>query len=128
MLEGREGKIYRASVKDCRVCPLHAKCLKSKKDVSKIINGGSLRITESNDIGSLTGELRKKLNTPEYQDQYAYRIQIIEPVFANITYCKRLDRFTLRGKEKVNAQWQLYCIMHNLGKCLKGYNMKKGYA
>jgi transposase len=128
MLDGREGKIYRASVKDCRVCPLHAKCLKSKKDVSKITNGRSLRITESNDIGSLTGELRKKMNTPEYQDQYAYRIQIIEPVFANITYCKRLDRFTLRGKEKVNAQWQLYCIMHKPGKCLKRYNMKKGYA
>jgi hypothetical protein len=27
-----------------------------------------------------------------------------------------LDRFTLRGKLKVNAQWLLYCIVHNLTK------------
>jgi IS5 family transposase len=126
--EGYEGRSYRASMKDCRICPLNTKCLKSKKDISKIDKGRSLRITESNSVGSLSRRLRKKLDTREYQDQYAYRIQIIEPVFSNIAYCKGLDRFSLRGKEKVNGQWQLYCIMHNLGKCLKGYNIKKGYA
>jgi hypothetical protein len=82
----------------------------------------------SNDTGSLCVALREKLNGVEYQDRYAYRMQIIEPVFANITYCKRLDRFTLRGKNKVNGQWQLYCMVHNLGKCLKGYNKNGGYA
>jgi transposase len=46
----------------------------------------------------------------------------------NLKACKGLDRFTLRGKKKVNSQWQLYCIMHNLGKCLKGYNIREGYA
>lgn len=25
-----------------------------------------------------------------------------------------LERFTLRGKQKVDAQWKLYCIVHNL--------------
>ena len=126
--EGYEGKSYRAGMKDCRVCPLNTKCLKSKKEISKIDRGRSLLISESNSVGSLSRGLRKKPDTQEYQDQYAYRIQIIEPVFSNITYCKGLDRFSLRGKEKVNGQWQLYCIMHNLGKCLKGYNIKKGYA
>jgi hypothetical protein len=128
VLEGHEGRAYRASVTDCRACPLHAECLKSKRDISAIDKGRSLRITESNDVGSLSVELRRKLNTEEYHDRYAHRIQIIEPVFANIVYCKGLNRFTLRGREKVNGQWQLYCIVHNLGKCLKGYNMKKGYA
>jgi hypothetical protein len=28
----------------------------------------------------------------------------------------------------VNGQWQLYCIVHNLGKCLGRYNKKKNYA
>jgi hypothetical protein len=27
-----------------------------------------------------------------------------------------LDRFTLRGKRKVNAQWNLFCIIHNMKK------------
>jgi IS5 family transposase len=37
-------------------------------------------------------------------------------VFANIRYLKRLDRFTLRSKVKVNIQWLLYCMVHNIGK------------
>jgi len=27
---------------------------------------------------------------------------------------KRLDRFTLRGQRKVDTQWQLYCLVHNI--------------
>ncbi len=27
-----------------------------------------------------------------------------------------LDRFTLRGKAKVNIQWLLFGLVHNLGK------------
>jgi hypothetical protein len=126
--EGYKGKSYRASMKDCRICPLNLKCLKSGKDLSKIDKGRSLLISESNSVGSLSSKKKKKLNSQEYQDQYAYRIQIIEPVFSNITYCKKLDRFTLRGKDKVNSQWQLYCMVHNLGKCLKEYNKREGYA
>jgi len=38
------------------------------------------------------------------------------PVFANLRHNKRLDRFTLRGRTKVNAQWQLYCLVHNIEK------------
>jgi len=36
-----------------------------------------------------------------------------------------MDRFTLRGKGKVNIQWLLYCIVHNIEKLIgQGY----GYA
>ena len=126
--EGDEGMVYQASIKDCRNCSLNTKCLKTRREISKLDKGRSLFITKSNSPGSLSAALRKKLNTQEYQDQYAYRIQIIEPVFSNITYCKKLDRFSLRGTKKVNGQWLLYCMVHNLGKCLKGYNKEKGYA
>ncbi len=37
-------------------------------------------------------------------------------MFANIKYGKGLNRFTLRGKIKVNIQWTLYCRVHNIGK------------
>jgi hypothetical protein len=36
--------------------------------------------------------------------------------FANITRTRGLDRFTLRGRRKVNTQWRLYCMVHNIGK------------
>ncbi|MHB9293159.1 hypothetical protein Holit_02279 [Hollandina sp. SP2] len=47
------------------------------------------------------------MNKEAYQERYSRRIQIIEPVFADIAYCKGVNRFGLRGKEKVNGQWQL---------------------
>jgi Transposase DDE domain len=37
-------------------------------------------------------------------------------VFGNLRHNKQLNRFTLRGKRKVNAQWHLYCLVHNIGK------------
>ncbi|WP_019915356.1 transposase [Methyloversatilis discipulorum] len=29
---------------------------------------------------------------------------------------KRLTRFTLRGRGKVDGQWKLYCVVHNIEK------------
>ena len=49
---------------------------------------------------------------------YPQRLAIVEPVFANIRINKRLDRFTLRGKIKVNIQWLMYCLVHNIEKIL----------
>jgi len=125
-ISGRECKLYKADAGDCGVCPLKEKCVKSKKKSRK--SGRSLSVTENNSPGGIIHEHLKNLNTVEWQDKYARRMQIIEPVFANISFCKGLNRFSLRGQEKVNGQWLLYCIVHNLGKCLKGYNKGKGYA
>jgi hypothetical protein len=40
----------------------------------------------------------------------------VEPVFGNLRYNKGLDRFTLRGQRKVDTQWKLYCLVHNIEK------------
>jgi transposase len=98
--ECSRGKTYRASVTDCRLCQCSEKCMGHKKKPPKRPRGRALLITESNEHGSCCQSMREKLNKQEYQDRYAYRIQIIEPVFANIACCKGLDRFTLRGKSK----------------------------
>jgi hypothetical protein len=58
--------------------------------------------------GKVESELGRKI--------YPQRFAVAEPVFANIRTHKRLDRFTLRGKTKVNIQWLLYCMVHNLEK------------
>lgn len=44
------------------------------------------------------------------------RMGIVEPVFANVRHMMGLDRFTLRGKAKVNIQWLLYAVVHNIHK------------
>jgi hypothetical protein len=46
----------------------------------------------------------------------AGRLAIVEPVFAYICVQKRLNRFTLRTKSKVDVQWRLFALVHNIGK------------
>lgn len=130
MLRVGEGAVYQASLTDCKVCPHFSRCMWTKKEQCQIVQGRKLLITERNDPSSesLCNNMREKMNTEECQARYAQRIQIIEPVFANIRYCKGLNRFMLRGKEKVNGQWRLYCIVHNLGKCLNEYNERRESA
>ena len=47
---------------------------------------------------------------------YSQRIGTVEPVFGNLRHNKRLARLNLRGREKVNTQWHLYCMVHNIEK------------
>jgi hypothetical protein len=115
-------KIYQASLADCKICPGFSRCMWTKKKGNEINQGRKILAAENGTNGSLCRAMRKKLQAEEYQEKYSRRIQIVEPVFANIGYCKGLNRFMHRGKKKVNGQWLLYCIVHNLGKCLNGYN------
>ena len=65
---------------------------------------------------SISKRMRDKIDTKQGREKYERRLAIVEPVFANIRARKRLDRFTLRSKIKVNIQWMLYCAVHNLEK------------
>ncbi|OFZ68723.1 MAG: hypothetical protein A2Z01_07790, partial [Betaproteobacteria bacterium RBG_16_58_11] len=54
-------------------------------------------------------------------------VSTVEPVFGNLRGNKRLHCFTLRGKTKVDGQWKLYCMMHNIVKLAKhGYARLSG--
>jgi hypothetical protein len=59
-----------------------------------------------------------KIDTPAAREISGQRLASVEPVFGNLRSQKRLDHFTLPGKSKVNIQWMLYCIVHNLEKLL----------
>ena len=58
----------------------------------------------------------EKNDTQKGRSIYPQRIAIVEPVFANIRVHKGMDKFSLRGKIKVNIQWLLYCMVHNIEK------------
>lgn len=63
--------------------------------------------------------MRRKLDSDRGRYIYSRRIGTVEPVFGNLTANKRLKRFTLRGKRKVNAQWLMWCMVHNIEKIQK---------
>ena len=65
---------------------------------------------------SYTDRMRQRLDTPAGRAQYGARFATVEPVFGNLRANKRLDRFTLRGRAKVDGQWKLYCLVHNIEK------------
>ena len=60
--------------------------------------------------------MRKLIDSLEGRDLYSKRMKIIEPVFSNMTYCKGMNRGTLRGKIKTGIQWLWYCTAYNIGK------------
>jgi len=110
----REGLVYRvyiAEEKDCQRCTLKLKCLTGRGAKRKY-----LWVPIAVQLSNLSRKMAGKTDTEKGRKIYPRRIAIAEPVFANIRTHKRLDRFTLRGKVKVNIQWLLYCIVHNIGK------------
>lgn len=48
------------------------------------------------------GRMKRKIDSTAGRALYSMRVAIAEPPFANICHIMGLDRFTLRGKEKVN--------------------------
>jgi len=60
--------------------------------------------------------MRKIIDSEKGKALYSQRMHTIEPVFGNICSNKRLNRLSLRGEAKVSAQWQLYCLVHNVEK------------
>jgi hypothetical protein len=68
--------------------------------------------------GNLTKALAAKVDSEEGRRIYPQRLAVVEPVFANIEIHKGMNRFTLRSEIKVNIQWMLYCMIHNIGKIL----------
>jgi len=110
MAYGQERLRYVADQEDCGRCDFRARCLRKK------VRRRNLLVPLGGVPRNLLREMAKKVDTERGRGIYHQRIGIAEPVFANIRAVKGLDRFTLRGKIKVNIQWMLYCLVHNIGK------------
>ena len=63
---------------------------------------------------SFIDQVRRKLRTKKGQLIYGLRKQLPEPVFGQMKRGRGLTQFLLRGREKVDAEWSLWCITHNL--------------
>src|SRR5215510_5404767 len=118
---GTKGKQYRSLKSVCSVCPLKAECINRKPGKSEF---RALFIAEQKYEENLSEKMRHKIDDPAYREIYSRRMQIIEPVFSNMVSCKGMNRFTLRTQKKVNIQWLLYTIVHNMWKCIKPLGLK----
>jgi transposase len=103
--------VYHARPEDCADCPVRAKCL-SKPTASRRYLSVQVDQPEPN----VLDEMKAKIDSPQGKEIYARRLGIVEPVFANICVHKHMNRFTLRSKSKVDVQWRLFALVHNIGK------------
>jgi hypothetical protein len=60
--------------------------------------------------------MKQAIDSERGRALYGRRFATVEPVFGNLRHNKRLNRFTLRGQKKVDGQWKLYCLVHNIEK------------
>lgn len=103
--------IYHARQEDCACCPVKSQCLRKPDTPFRYL---SVRVEDQ--TPNLIDQMKAKIDTPQGKHIYARRLAIVEPVFANICVQKRLDRFTLRTKSKLDVQWRLFALVHNIGK------------
>jgi hypothetical protein len=116
-----EGKGYRAisymaKKTDCRVCELRAKCLRRPHTVARQV---TIFHGRADGEKSYTQRMIERFDTALGRFLYSRRLGIVEPVFANICHVRGLDRFTLRGRAKVDIQWKLFNMVHNIAKIMR---------
>jgi len=106
---------FEGAQRDCLPCSHRARCLrtpeKTKARQVAFFQGKAATTPDSH-----TDRMKKRIDSPAGRARYGERFATVEPVFGNLRYNKGLDRFTLRGRKKVDAQWKLFCLVHNIEK------------
>ena len=112
---GYQGPQYKAKISDCRACGLRTRCLRNPKVRARTVAKFTHRLVEG-EQESFSHRMIRKIDTELGRYLYSMRMGIVEPVFANLCHMLGLDRFTLRGRTKVNVQWRLFALVHNIHK------------
>ena len=106
---------YQGAKRDCVPCEQRAQCLRTPAHTLvrqvAFFHGADPAAPPTH-----TARMKVRIDSPEGRAQYAERFGTVEPVFGNLRHNKGLDRFTLRGRAKVDGQWKLFCLVQNIEK------------
>lgn len=113
---------FQGRKRDCLACALRERCLRKPATTAvrsvMFFRGKTAPLPETH-----TARMKRRIDSPEGRTRYSRRFGTVEPVFGNLCYNKGLARFTLRGGAKVDGQWKLFCLVHNIEKLARS-----GYA
>jgi transposase len=115
VVKGLRAVKFRGRKTDCRVCELRKKCLRNPER-SEVRQVYFFQGPAGNKPETFSAKMRRKIDSIKGRLIYNRRLGIAEPPFAHIRSALGLDRFSLRGKRKINTQWLIYCLVHNLTK------------
>ena len=111
---GRKHHKFQGAKGVCGPCALREKCLRHPDRTPS----RQVAFFAKNQASPLkhTEHMKQRIDSDQGRAKYGKRFATVEPVFGNLRHNKRLNRFTLRGKAKVDGQWKLYCMVHNIEK------------
>jgi len=115
VVNGQRAIKFHGRLTDCRVCELRKRCLRYP-DRTEARQVYFFQGSAGSKPETFTQKMKRKIDSIRGRLIYNRRLGIAEPPFAHIRHAIGLSRFTLRGKRKVDIQWKLYCIVHNLTK------------
>jgi len=99
----QKAKLYEGI--SCTTCKVKAQCTK-----------GTVRQLNQELRESLRHRARELLQTAAGRINYSKRMSTIEPIFGNLKQNLNFRSFQLRGKIKVDAEFKLQCLCHNIKK------------
>ena len=104
---------FQGAQRDCLPCAHRDRCLLAPQK-TKVRQVAFFQGKKGGE--SYTDKMKTRIDSPQGRIEYGQRFATVEPVFGNLRHNKQLNRFTLRGRTKVDAQWKLYCLVHNIEK------------
>lgn len=116
--DGQQRALFGGRLLQCRHCDLKEQCMLTPESANHR-NGNGRQVSfllKANAPPNYTDWMKQRVDSEAGKQIYSHRMSVVEPVFGNIGTNKRLSRFSLRGKTKVQGQWQLFCMVHNLEK------------
>lgn len=116
--KGKHRLSFEGKLTDCRRCAIKHQCMRNPSSAdTRDGHGRQVSMTYTNGK-TATDWMKRRVDSQEGKVIYGHRMSVVEPVFGNIGTNKRLNRFSLRGKQKVQGQWRLFCLVHNIEKIM----------
>jgi len=112
-ITGRLFMQFQAHQADCDSCQLRTQCLRSPQQKGARQVNILLEVLPKTKNSPLV-RMKEKIDSTLGRHIYGMRLGIVEPVFGHLRETLGLRRFSLRGKTKVDAQWKLMTMLHNL--------------
>lgn len=106
---------FQGAQRDCVPCTQREQCLRTPEK-TKTRQVCFFRGRADATKVSYTDIMRRAIDSERGRALYGRRFATVEPVFGNLRHNKGLNRFTLRGQKKVDTQWKLFCMVHNIEK------------
>jgi transposase len=111
--DGLNYRLYQAM--DCEHCVVKDKCRGKSKNKSKKVGGRTIHIYPQDEA---IKRMRVKLDSKDGKKRYQVRMSTVEPIHGDIQKNRGFIQFVLRGLDKVNIEYYLLAIAHNIRKII----------